>query len=246
MAVQKQYRCFCQTHSAHHETHRAEDAHSARTAESGTASYPQSVDSRQSGRPHDQGHDSRKTDQVRTCFELARIILHRLEPAYAVTSVTPITETLTVEVTTVNSFQNHRLTAYGGNLRTTNGTEIDDSPKLSTSNSVEESAKCRLSRTLQMCACVTIRTLRPRRMPSRMTLHRWRAGALTSLSLVNAICSIRREAASSECEKETADDSKSEAELVDGADTLKSAISERMRVIRFPSRRRRHNCCFAE
>ena len=55
-------------------------------------------------------------------------------------------------------------------------------------------------------------------------------------------CSIRRE--SSECEKETADDSKSEAEFVDVADTLKHAISERMRVIRLPIHRRRHSCSF--
>ena len=46
-------------------------------------------------------------------------------------------------------------------------------------------------------------------------------------------CTIRREVGSSE--KEAADDSKSEAELVDVADTLKRAISERMRVIRLPS-----------
>ena len=53
-------------------------------------------------------------------------------------------------------------------------------------------------------------------------------------------CSIRREVGRSECEKEAADDSKSEAEVMDVADTLKRAISERMRVIRLPSRRRRH------
>ena len=59
-------------------------------------------------------------------------------------------------------------------------------------------------------------------------------------------CSIRREVGSSECEKEAAEDNKSEAELVDAADTLKRAISERMRVIRLPSHRRRHNYCFVE
>ena len=42
------------------ETRRAEDDHSAGMAEKGTTSYPQSVDSRQSGRLHDQGHDWRK------------------------------------------------------------------------------------------------------------------------------------------------------------------------------------------
>ena len=55
-------------------------------------------------------------------------------------------------------------------------------------------------------------------------------------------CSIRREVGSSECGKEAAVDCKSEAELVDVADTLRRAISERMKVIRLPSQRRRHNC----
>ena len=57
-----------------------------RVAENGTTSNPQSIDSRQSGRPHDQSHESRETDQVRTSVELARSILHRLEPLCAVTS----------------------------------------------------------------------------------------------------------------------------------------------------------------
>ena len=48
------------------ETYREEDAHSAGMAENGTTSNPQSIDSRQSGRPHDQSHESRETDQVRT------------------------------------------------------------------------------------------------------------------------------------------------------------------------------------
>ena len=52
--------------------------------------------------------------------------------------------------------------------------------------------------------------------------------------------SIRSEVGSSECEKEAADGSKSEAKLVDVANTFKRAISERMRVIRVPSHRRRH------
>ena len=48
-------------------------------------------------------------------------------------------------------------------------------------------------------------------------------------------CTIEPEVGSSECGKEAADDSKSEAELVDVADALKRVISERMRVIRLPS-----------
>ena len=47
-------------------------------------------------------------------------------------------------------------------------------------------------------------------------------------------CTIRREVGSIECEKEAADDSKSEVELVDVAYTLKRAISEKMRVVPFP------------
>ena len=65
-----------------------------------------------------------------------------------------------------------------------------------------------------------------------MTVQRWRVLAMTSLAFPgNRHCSIRREVGSDECEKETVDDSKSEAALVDVADTLKRAISERMRVI---------------
>ena len=68
------------------ETCRAEDAHSAGMAENGTTSISHSIDSRQFGRPHDQGHVSRKTDQVRTNLELTRITLRRLEPTCTVTS----------------------------------------------------------------------------------------------------------------------------------------------------------------
>ena len=69
---------------------------------------------------------------------------------------------------------------------------------------------------------------------------------MPSLTLANDICSARRSVGSSECEKQAADCSKSEAELVDVADTLKRAISERMGVIRLPSHRSRHNCSFVE
>ena len=87
------------------ETCRAEDARSAGMAKKGTTSSSQCIDSRQSGRPHDQGNDSRETDQVRTSLELTRITLHRLEPTCtaAMTSATSITETLTVEMNTVNN-----------------------------------------------------------------------------------------------------------------------------------------------
>ena len=45
-------------------------------------------------------------------------------------------------------------------------------------------------------------------------------------SLCRRHCAIRHEVGRSDCEKEAADDSKCEAELVDVADTLKRAISE--------------------
>ena len=78
-----------------------------------------------------------------------------------------------------------------------------------------------------------------------MTLYRWRVLAMTPLSPAKDIAGrIRREVGSSGCEKGAADDSKSEAEMVDVADTLKRAISERMRVIRVPSLRRRPSCSF--
>ena len=42
---------------------------------------------------------------------------------------------------TVNSIQNHTLTAYRGNLRTTTESGIDMSPQLSTLNRIDVSAK---------------------------------------------------------------------------------------------------------
>ena len=107
--------CGVQTKRASsNETHRVEDAHNAKIAKIGRLRIPQSIDSRQSGRPHDHGHDSRETDQVWTCSELARVILHRLGPTCTITSIAPTTTTLTVFMNTVNSSQNHRLTAYLG------------------------------------------------------------------------------------------------------------------------------------
>ena len=99
--------CSVQTQRARsNETCRAEDAHSAGMARNGTTSSSQSIDSRQSSRPHDPGHDSRETDQVRTSLGLARITLRRLEPTCtAVTSATSVTQTLSIETNTVNSFQ---------------------------------------------------------------------------------------------------------------------------------------------
>ena len=91
------------------ETCRAEDAHSAGMAKKGTTSSSQNIDSPQPSRPHDEGHDSRETDQVRTCLELARITLDRLEPTCTVVT-TAVTSATSV---TVNSSQCYRLTAHG-------------------------------------------------------------------------------------------------------------------------------------
>ena len=68
-----------------------------------------------------------------------------------------------------------------------------------------------------------------------MTLHR-----LTSLTLANDIAAPDAKLATA------SNDSKSEAELVDVADTLKRGTSERMRVIRLPSHRRGRNSSFVE
>ena len=124
------------------ETHRVDDAHSAQMHENGTTSYPQSIGSRQSGRPHDQGHDQRATAQVRTCSELARINLHRLGPTCTLTRGRPIRNVSLKN--TVKSFQDHRHTA---NLRTTIETgstmRKKNSSQLSAENS-NESAECQL------------------------------------------------------------------------------------------------------
>ena len=152
------------------ETHRVDDANSAGMAENGTISHPQSVDSRQPSRPHDQGHDSRETDQVWTCLELARIIPHRLEPTCTVRSISPITETLTVLMNTVNSFQNHRRTENWGYLGTTSETEIDDSTQHSTSNMRDDTNNAPTKEAIE-----------------NEVAHRWRVLAMTSLSLANDI-----------------------------------------------------------
>ena len=113
------------TRTRSNETCRIEDAHSAGMAENGATLNPQSMDSRQSGRPHGKSHESRENDQVLTSVELARSILHRLEPTCTVTSVTPITETLSVDMNTVNSFQHHSLAAYGGKLENNDDEDRD-------------------------------------------------------------------------------------------------------------------------
>ena len=95
---------------------------------------------------HDPGHDPTETDQVWTCPELARVILHILGPTCTVTSVTPITATLTVLMNTVNNFQNHRLTVYLGTMIETRSTVREkNSSQPSTQNSVV-SAKCQCER----------------------------------------------------------------------------------------------------
>ena len=135
--------------------------------QNGTTSSSQSIDSRQSGRLHDQGIDSRETDQVRTSLELTRITLHRLEPTCTatMTSATSITETLTVEMNTVNSLQHHRLTACG---ELENNGDQDRDRHVTTMYP----PKCRPSSKLQMCLYATTTRILRCGKPSRMTLHR--------------------------------------------------------------------------
>ena len=110
-------------------------------AENGTTSSSQSIDSRESGRPHDQGHDSRETDQVRTSLELARITLHRLEPTctsnISYISSQKLSQLKRTQPTAFSITDSQRM---GGNV-TTIETRIDDSPEPFTSNSVDETAK---------------------------------------------------------------------------------------------------------
>ena len=71
-------------------------------------------------RSHDQGHVSRKTDEVRTSLELTRITLHRHEPTCtavsAVTSATSDTASFSTETYKVDSFQHQHLrrATHGG------------------------------------------------------------------------------------------------------------------------------------
>ena len=95
------------------EAPQVQDANSAGMAENGNTSCPQSVDSRQFRRLEDQSHDSKETDQVWTCSELERIILHRLEPTCTVTSVAPIT----VLMKTVNTFSESQTHSIQGRLQ---------------------------------------------------------------------------------------------------------------------------------
>ena len=145
-------------------------------------------DSRQSGRPHDQSHESSEIDQVRTSVEFARSILHRLEPTCTVTSVTSITETLSVEM---NSFSASQTRSIRENLRTTTmKTGIDTSPQPSTSNSIDVSAKMQtVEHIAKMCLYGTTTRMPRCGKPSRMTLHRGRVRAMTSLSWANGIAS---------------------------------------------------------
>ena len=113
-------------------------------AENGTTSHPHCIDSRQPSRHHDQSHDPRKTGQVRTCLELARINLHRLGPTCTGTTVTAITETLTVLKSTVNSSQNHRLTAHLGTTFETGSTMRKQNSSQPSAQNSDESARCLL------------------------------------------------------------------------------------------------------
>ena len=120
--------CACgvqATRTRSNETRRIEDAHSAGMAENGTTSNPQNIDSRQSGRPHDQSHESRETGQVRTSVELARSILHGLESTCTVTSDTAL---LSAETHTVDSFQYQHLRSAIHEERPVNGYKVKNRP----------------------------------------------------------------------------------------------------------------------
>ena len=167
------------------------------------------------------------TKAVRTSVELARSILHRLEPTCTATSVTPITETLAVEMNTVNSFQDHRLAAYRGNFRTTTmKTGIDMSPQPSTSNRNDVFAKMQtVEQIADVLACDDDTNASMRKAIENDAAQMKSTGDDIAL-LGKRHRIIRREVDSSECKEEAADCSKSEAELVEVADTLKRAIFE--------------------
>ena len=148
--------------------------------------------------------------------------ISRLEPTCTVTSVTPITETPSVEMNTVNSFQHHRLAAYGGNLRTTTmKTGIDMSP----SNSIDVSAKIQTVEQIAdvpLCDDDTNASMR-KAIENDAAQMKSTGDDIALLGKRHRI--IRREVGSSECKEEAAD-CKSEAESVEVGDTLKRAIFE--------------------
>ena len=106
------------------ETHRAEDAHSGGVAENVTTSYPQCVDSRQPGRPHDQGHDSREADQVWTCSELARIILRKLGPPCIAFTTHRNSYSRDEHSQQLSQSQTHRILGKLGTMREKNSSQL--------------------------------------------------------------------------------------------------------------------------
>ena len=199
-------------------------------AENGTTSYPQSIDSRHSGRPHDPGHDPTETDQVWTCPELARVILHILGPTCTVTSVTPITATLTVLMNTVNNFQNHRLTIYLGSMIETRSTVREKNSSQPSTKTVLYPPNASVNVASMMTVTDSANSASTKEAIENDVAQAESVGGDVA-SFCRRHCTIRREVGSNECEKcekEAAEKSKSEAELVDEVDTLKRAISEQM------------------
>ena len=175
-------------------------------------------------KPADEGHHLRETGQVWTCSEFAKIVLRRLEPSLTVTSVAPITETLSRDEHSqqLAESQTHR---KRGNLRTTIETRIDNSPQPSTSSNVmnqpnadrQTDGRCAFARRNEQC----FRGWRVRAMTS-LTQHQTRIlAAVNARKRLQATASLKPSWWT--------------------ADMLGRAISERMRVIRLPSRRRKHN-----
>ena len=77
-------------------TCRAQDADSARIVENGMSPCSQDINSPQSGRPHDQGHDSGEMIQVRTSFELVWSHLRPTDLSLAATATTATTIAFTM------------------------------------------------------------------------------------------------------------------------------------------------------
>ena len=113
--------------------------------------------------PHDQGHVSRKTDQVWTSLDPTRITLHRLEPTCTATAVTsdvhsqqlPASDTtlLSAETLSVDSFSASAFWPCNTRRKTCERLQIhtsichNHSPQQFTSNSSGYSAQCNTTET---------------------------------------------------------------------------------------------------
>ena len=147
---------------------------------------------------------------------------------------------------TVNSFQHHRHAAYRENLKTTTmETGIDMSPQLSTSNSIDVSAKMQTVEQIAdvpTCDDDTNASMR-KAIENDAAQMKSTGDAIALLGKRHRI--IRREVDSSECKKEAADYSKSEAVFVEVADTLTRAELTERQGDQSPVSSKRHKLCCA-